>query len=49
MGRLLYGIASARSGDIEDWAPDARGDAEATLALILGDERELWFEAVELE
>jgi hypothetical protein len=49
---ILYGIASNRSGDIEDWYP-TREEAEATLASILGDEPdfegELWVEAVEFE
>jgi hypothetical protein len=49
---ILYGIASNRSGDIEDWYP-TREEAEATLASILGDEPdfegELWVEAVEFQ
>jgi hypothetical protein len=48
----LYGIASNRSGDIEDWYP-SREEAEAMLARILGDEPdfegELWVEAVMFE
>jgi hypothetical protein len=48
----LYGIASAISGDMEDWYM-SREEAEATLAAILLDEPEfegeLWVEAVEFE
>ncbi len=47
---ILYGIASARSDDIEDWYL-SRDEAEATLASILRDEPdfegELEVEAVE--
>jgi hypothetical protein len=46
---ILYGIASAQSGDIEDWYR-TNHEAEATLAGILRDEPdfegELWVEAV---
>jgi hypothetical protein len=48
---ILYGIASAISGDIWDWYP-SRDEAEAMLARILGDEPdfegELWVERVDL-
>jgi hypothetical protein len=37
---LLYGIASARSGDIEIWST-TRHEADATLAEILRDEPDL--------
>jgi hypothetical protein len=47
---ILYGIASARSEDIEDWYP-TRDEAEATLAAILRDEPdfegEVWVEEIE--
>jgi hypothetical protein len=36
-GVILYGIASAVAGDIEDWYP-TRAEADATLAAILRDE-----------
>jgi hypothetical protein len=49
---ILYGIASARSEDIEGWYA-TRDEAEATLVRILGDEPdfegELWVEAIEFE
>jgi hypothetical protein len=45
---ILYGIASNRSGDIEDWYP-TREEADATLAAILRDdpdfEGDVWVEA----
>jgi hypothetical protein len=48
---FLYGIASALSGDVEDWYL-SREEAEAVLAGILRDEPdfegEVWVEAVEL-
>jgi len=49
---VLYGIASACSGDVSDFHA-SRADAEAVLAGILSDEPEfegdLWVEAVEFE
>jgi len=49
---LLYGIASARSGDIEIWST-TRHEADATLAEILRDEPDfegaLWVETIEFE
>jgi hypothetical protein len=49
---ILYGIASNRSGDIEDWYP-TREEAEATLRSILRDEPDfegdLWVEEIEFE
>ncbi len=49
---ILYGIASARSSDIEDWYA-SRDAAEWTLAEILRDEPdfegELSVEAIEFE
>jgi hypothetical protein len=48
----LYGIASGRSGDVQDWYT-SQDQAERVLAEILGDEPdfkgELWVEAVEFE
>jgi len=49
---LLYGIASALSGDIEIWSTTS-DEADATLAEILRDEPEfegeLWVETIEFE
>jgi hypothetical protein len=49
---VLYGIASALSGDAEDFHT-SREDAEATLAAILRDEPDfegyLWVEEIEFE
>ncbi len=49
---IVYGIASARSGDIEDWYA-TRDEAEATFAAIPRDEPdfegELCVEALEIE
>jgi len=49
---VLYGIATALSGDIEDWYL-SRDEAEATLAAVLRDEPdfadELWVEPVSFD
>jgi hypothetical protein len=49
---ILYGVASAISGDAQDFY-NSREEAEATLAAILRDEPEsegeLWVEAIRLE
>jgi hypothetical protein len=49
---VLYGIASVRSEDIEDWYP-THEEAEAALAAILRDEPDfagdLWVRPVEFE
>ncbi len=49
---ILYGIASAVAGEIQDWYR-SRVDAEAILASILRDEPDLegqlWVDVVEFE
>jgi hypothetical protein len=49
---IVYGIASAKSGDVQDWYT-SREEAERVLAGILRDEPdfegELWVEAVEFD
>jgi hypothetical protein len=49
---ILYGIASATSGDVEDFYA-SREEAEAMVARILGDEPDfegdVWVEAIEFD